>query len=200
MRRARLLALCLLATNCSNRAALSDPSVAPTVAPTAAPPVAMRPVVQRFAEGALPPPEFTDPNRKAKLETAFPAIDKIFGEWREKNHVPGLAVGVVIVTSRTPYALDHVSSPSPDGLSSGKPAEWVSRWRSVMSGESRVGYSRFASSGGDHVRREAYGPGPRRDRVSVRGGQVRRPYAYAEVDARSGRPSATRRTVTSRGW
>ena len=95
MRRAGLLALWLLVTSCSNRAARSVPSVAPTGAPTAAH-VDARPIVQRFAAGALPVPEFVDPNRKAKLGTAFPEIDKIFGEWREKNHVPGLAVGVVI--------------------------------------------------------------------------------------------------------
>jgi hypothetical protein len=92
MRRAGLLALWLLVTSCSNRAARSVPSVAPTGAPTAAH-VDARPIVQRFAAGALPVPEFVDPNRKAKLGTAFPEIDKIFGEWREKNHVPGLAVG-----------------------------------------------------------------------------------------------------------
>jgi len=51
------------------------------------------------AEGArykAPPPRFTDPGRRAKLEKAFPEIDRIAEEFATANHVPGAAWGVVI--------------------------------------------------------------------------------------------------------
>lgn len=43
-----------------------------------------------------PPPRFTDPDRRAKLERAFPEIDRIVEEFATGNHVPGAAWGVVI--------------------------------------------------------------------------------------------------------
>jgi CubicO group peptidase (beta-lactamase class C family) len=43
-----------------------------------------------------PPPRFTDPDRRAKLEKAFPEIDRIAEEFATANHVPGAAWGVVI--------------------------------------------------------------------------------------------------------
>jgi CubicO group peptidase (beta-lactamase class C family) len=41
-------------------------------------------------------PRFTDPDRRAKLEKAFPDIDRIVQEFTTTNHVPGAAWGVVI--------------------------------------------------------------------------------------------------------
>ena len=43
-----------------------------------------------------PPPRFTDPDRRAKLEHAFPEIDRIVQAFTTENHVPGAAWGVVI--------------------------------------------------------------------------------------------------------
>jgi CubicO group peptidase (beta-lactamase class C family) len=43
-----------------------------------------------------PPPRFTDPQRRAKLATAFPEIDTIFKKFAEQAHVPGAAWGIVI--------------------------------------------------------------------------------------------------------
>jgi CubicO group peptidase (beta-lactamase class C family) len=43
-----------------------------------------------------PTPRFTDPDRRAKLEKAFPEIDRIFEDYTTANHIPGSAWGVVI--------------------------------------------------------------------------------------------------------
>jgi CubicO group peptidase (beta-lactamase class C family) len=43
-----------------------------------------------------PPPRFADPDRRAKLEKAFPEIDRLFQEYAASAHVPGAAWGIVI--------------------------------------------------------------------------------------------------------
>jgi CubicO group peptidase (beta-lactamase class C family) len=43
-----------------------------------------------------PPPEFADAGRRAKLEAAFPEIDRIFKAFTEQAHVPGASWGIVI--------------------------------------------------------------------------------------------------------
>ena len=43
-----------------------------------------------------PPATFADPQRRAKLETAFPRIDKLVAAFMARNHVPGAAWGIVI--------------------------------------------------------------------------------------------------------
>jgi CubicO group peptidase (beta-lactamase class C family) len=43
-----------------------------------------------------PPPRFTDPDRRAKLATAYDDIDRLFREFAERTHVPGAAWGIVI--------------------------------------------------------------------------------------------------------
>jgi CubicO group peptidase (beta-lactamase class C family) len=43
-----------------------------------------------------PPPQFADNARRAKLETAFPEIDRIFKAFTEQAHVPGASWGIVI--------------------------------------------------------------------------------------------------------
>lgn len=43
-----------------------------------------------------PIPHFTDPERRAKLERAFPQITGIFENFRREHGVPGLAFGIVI--------------------------------------------------------------------------------------------------------
>jgi CubicO group peptidase (beta-lactamase class C family) len=42
------------------------------------------------------PPRFTDPERRAKLESAFPKLDRIFEEFQRRRNAPGLVYGVVI--------------------------------------------------------------------------------------------------------
>ena len=48
------------------------------------------------ANDRVPPPVFTDPQRVAKLETAFPEIDRQFRAFAERARVPGIAYGIVI--------------------------------------------------------------------------------------------------------
>jgi CubicO group peptidase (beta-lactamase class C family) len=43
-----------------------------------------------------PPAVFTDPDRRVKLNSAFPEIDKAIGEFMTRTHVPGAAWGIVI--------------------------------------------------------------------------------------------------------
>ncbi|HTD99145.1 MAG TPA: serine hydrolase domain-containing protein [Mucilaginibacter sp.] len=42
------------------------------------------------------PPVFTDPDRIKKIEATFPVIDKIYKEYAEQNHFPGLSYGIVV--------------------------------------------------------------------------------------------------------
>ena len=49
-----------------------------------------------WANDSYPPPRFTDPQRVAKLESAFPAIDKIFRDYASSRHIPGMVWGIVI--------------------------------------------------------------------------------------------------------
>ena len=59
---------------------------------SAAPPI---PAVQS-GEGALPPPRFSDPDRAAKLRTAFADVDRIFREFTARIHAPGAAWGIIV--------------------------------------------------------------------------------------------------------
>src|SRR5262245_38810317 len=43
-----------------------------------------------------PPARFADPDRRGKLEKAFPEVDRIFQDFASANHVPGAAWGIVI--------------------------------------------------------------------------------------------------------
>ena len=49
-----------------------------------------------LAEAGVSPARFTDPNRQAKLESAFPELERVAARWAEERGVPGLAWGVVI--------------------------------------------------------------------------------------------------------
>ena len=44
----------------------------------------------------VPPPAFTDLQRVAKLEQAFPEIDRLFRAFAERSRVPGITYGIVI--------------------------------------------------------------------------------------------------------
>ena len=41
-------------------------------------------------------PQFTDPQRRAKLESGFADVDRLFREFAERSHVPGAAWGIVV--------------------------------------------------------------------------------------------------------
>ena len=51
---------------------------------------------KRIATGAVPPPQFTDPQRKQKLATAFPEIEKLFNTLIERAQPPGAVFGVIV--------------------------------------------------------------------------------------------------------
>jgi CubicO group peptidase (beta-lactamase class C family) len=42
------------------------------------------------------PPVFTDPDRLKKVEATYPVIDKLYREYAEQNHFPGLVYGIVV--------------------------------------------------------------------------------------------------------
>jgi CubicO group peptidase (beta-lactamase class C family) len=48
------------------------------------------------AADGYPPARFTDPNRMAKIESAFPEIDKLFGAYAADKRIPGIVWGIVI--------------------------------------------------------------------------------------------------------
>jgi CubicO group peptidase (beta-lactamase class C family) len=51
---------------------------------------------QRVPELRLAPARFSDPDRVARLRTAFPAIDALVREFVGREHVPGAAWGIVV--------------------------------------------------------------------------------------------------------
>src|SRR5215217_9502560 len=51
---------------------------------------------QRVATGAVPPPQFTDPQRKQKLAAAFPEIERLFKNYMERQQAPGAVLGVIV--------------------------------------------------------------------------------------------------------
>ena len=63
--------------------------------------VLLQPAAHTLAQTApgaanYPPATFADPDRRAKLATAFPQIDKLVGDFMARTHVPGAAWGIVI--------------------------------------------------------------------------------------------------------
>jgi len=48
------------------------------------------------AADRVPAPVFTDPQRVAKLVSAFPEIDRLFKAFAERSRVPGIAYGILI--------------------------------------------------------------------------------------------------------
>ena len=99
-RRLHLLAVTVTAACTSASPTVRQP--APTPPAPAEPAVADAPATspapapaQQYAE-AWPVPAFADPGRRAKLEAAFPAIDRKIEEEMKVRSIPGLAIGVVI--------------------------------------------------------------------------------------------------------
>ena len=50
----------------------------------------------RPAASAAPPARFTDPQRLAKLSTAFPEIDQLMRGFAQRTRVPGIAYGIIV--------------------------------------------------------------------------------------------------------
>ena len=51
---------------------------------------------KKVATGSVPPPQFTDPQRKQKLAAAFPEIEKLFNAFMERSQAPGAVLGVIV--------------------------------------------------------------------------------------------------------
>jgi CubicO group peptidase (beta-lactamase class C family) len=73
---------------------------------------------------APPPPAFEDPARRDTLGSAFGEVDRIFSDFRERDHVPGVAYGVVIDGE-----LAHHGGAGVRDVASGSPADLDSVFR-----------------------------------------------------------------------
>ena len=73
---------------------MPEPAPPPAVAAAATTPVA--PVIEQIFAPMSPAPTFADPDRRAKLMAALPALDKVLEQERVAQGVQGVAVGVVI--------------------------------------------------------------------------------------------------------
>jgi hypothetical protein len=47
-------------------------------------------------DSSYKPAVFTDPARMEKIKLAFPVIEKIYKDYADSNHFPGIAFGVVV--------------------------------------------------------------------------------------------------------
>ena len=70
------------------------------------------------ASSVAPPPRFSDPQRAAKLATAFPEIDRIMREFAQRAKVPGIAYGIVI-----DGRLAHIGTAGVRDVASGSPVD-----------------------------------------------------------------------------
>jgi CubicO group peptidase (beta-lactamase class C family) len=71
-----------------------------------------------------PPAHFTDPERNVKIASAFPEIDKIFGDYAADKHIPGMIWGIV-----TDGRLTHVGSAGVQDLASKAPVTSITAFR-----------------------------------------------------------------------
>jgi len=53
-------------------------------------------VKQNFNLGSLPRPQFSDPDRNAKLAAVFPEVERLFNAWVKQRHMPGAVMGLLI--------------------------------------------------------------------------------------------------------
>src|SRR5690242_4240186 len=88
--------LMLVACGAPARPAVVAPPPPVTTLPPSVPASAPAPAAEQLFAPASPPPAFADPDRRAKLTAAFPALDKALEDERTKQAVPGVAIGVVI--------------------------------------------------------------------------------------------------------
>jgi CubicO group peptidase (beta-lactamase class C family) len=73
----------------------AQPPTSPPPSPTPTAPSPAPPPVQRFADGDLGY-RFDDPDRKAKLVAAAQKVDTAVADELARQHVPGLALGIVV--------------------------------------------------------------------------------------------------------
>lgn len=69
-----------------------------------------------FAYEYPSPPQFTDPARREKLAAAFPEIHRVLEEYLNEQHIPGIALGVVIdgeLAYVDAFGLRHVETNAP---------------------------------------------------------------------------------------
>src|SRR3569833_82224 len=52
--------------------------------------------VFKTAAQTYKPPVFTDPERLTRIEATFPVLDKVYKDYAEKNHWPGMVYGIVV--------------------------------------------------------------------------------------------------------
>ncbi|MBZ5710157.1 serine hydrolase domain-containing protein [Nannocystis pusilla] len=92
-----LILACLIVSSsgCARVVAPAPAARAPvaTAEPAVTPPPQL---VQRRIEPSDPPPVFLDPERRARLEAAFPAIDAYLQQTVARDRLVGLAAGIVI--------------------------------------------------------------------------------------------------------
>lgn len=88
----------LICGACGGSTAHSPVAAAPPASVPAVPAVAPgpAPAARQLFAAASAAPTFADPERRAKLVAALPALDKLLEEERVNQGVPGVAVGVVI--------------------------------------------------------------------------------------------------------
>jgi CubicO group peptidase (beta-lactamase class C family) len=66
--------------------------------------------------GVASAPQFADPQRRAKLESGFADVDRLFREFAERSHVPGAAWGIVVdgeLAHAGSYGLRNVAAKAP---------------------------------------------------------------------------------------
>lgn len=95
IRHVLVVTLAAACTSTARPAVPQPPSPAPVPPVVAEPPEASSAPAQQYAE-AWPVAAFADPGRRAKLETAFAAIDRRIEEEMTAESIPGLAIGIVI--------------------------------------------------------------------------------------------------------
>jgi len=68
-----------------------------------------RPALSSVAPAA----RFADPQRLAKLSAAFPQIDQLMREFAERQHVPGIAYGIIVDGRPLLFRLSDLDAVSP---------------------------------------------------------------------------------------
>ena len=96
----KLIALAMIGVACGATPASppsppTSPPAPPTPTASLASPVAPAPPAQRFADADLGY-RFDDPDRKAKLTAAAQKVDTVVADEMTREHVPGLALGIVV--------------------------------------------------------------------------------------------------------
>src|SRR5262245_9808182 len=92
---AAVLFVALLLCACDPAAAPPAPAPPASSSPKAPEPTAPAQTT-RYADPPLPPAAFADPERRKKLEAAFPEVERFLASEAQRLNLPGLAAGIVI--------------------------------------------------------------------------------------------------------